>query len=118
NLTLTGSTPTISGSNQTLTLDSGSANLVALGSSDILQVGALAGTTGSTTYVCLNGSNQLASCSNGSGGSNGFVSLAPSSADNPNSANTAIFVNQSGAGSLLRLQQGSSDKFAIDNSGN
>lgn len=46
-----------------------------------------------------------------------LVKLAPSSVQGVNSANTAIRVNQTGAGNLLQLQSSSTDRYVIENDG-
>jgi hypothetical protein len=113
NLTMSGATPTISGSNQAITLDSGTANLIQLGTSDIFQVGALAAAA-NNNFICISASNQLASC-NASGG---FVSLAASAADTDTSANASIFVNDTGGGNLIQMQTSGTNRFVVDGSGN
>jgi len=44
--------------------------------------------------------------------------LGPSSAQADNSTNPSIFINKQNAGNLLELQQGNTDRFVVDNSGN
>lgn len=51
------------------------------------------------------------------GGTGGGVNLAPSSADSDSSANASIFVNDTGGGNLIKMQQNGVDKFAVSNSG-
>ncbi|MBI4370848.1 MAG: hypothetical protein HY552_00975, partial [Elusimicrobia bacterium] len=46
------------------------------------------------------------------------VNLGPSVADNDATAAASIFINDQGGGALLRLQQDSTDRFVVDNSGN
>jgi hypothetical protein len=109
----------------TVTIGNASSSAIKLGkfttANGLLYVSATDGTVSET--AASTGTQCLQTASSGSapiwgacGGSSG-VSLAPASADNPNSANTAIFVNQSGTGSLIRLQSGGTDKFLIDNAG-
>ncbi|MDQ7778189.1 MAG: hypothetical protein RDV41_00575, partial [Planctomycetota bacterium] len=53
-------------------------------------------------------------------GSNNYVQLAPAAAQTWTTANTGIFLNETGAGSpfLLRLQTGGSDMLVLGNTGN
>ncbi|MDQ7778658.1 MAG: hypothetical protein RDV41_02980, partial [Planctomycetota bacterium] len=52
-------------------------------------------------------------------GSNNYVQLAPAAAQTWTTANTGVFLNETGAGTpvLLRLQAAGSDMFAVNNAG-
>ncbi|HSW48412.1 MAG TPA: hypothetical protein VLG67_05030, partial [Candidatus Saccharimonadales bacterium] len=74
------------------------------------------GSATNNSFVCRNSSNQIASCN----ATNGFVSLAPSSADTWTTNNPGIYLNETGSNTpnLLQLQVGGVDKFVVDNDGN
>jgi len=83
--------------------------------------GAFTGTNGAMYYNAS--SNTFRCYQNGAwtncigSGVGGGVSLAPSSADTATGANNAIFVNETGTGNLLKLQQNATDRFVVSNSG-
>lgn len=56
-------------------------------------------------------------CAADASGAAGAVSLSPGSADADSDADSSIFINDTGGGNLLRLQQGGVDRFVISNAG-